>query len=528
MGFAFLTVHTLMPGIVILGMMPDCRGAAAVFCLFCASVLPAGVVGGTVLEHATGYPMARARVRLDRINTTGRVESASVLSGRTGAFTFANVADGLYVLSATRSGYAPGVYGQRRPEGFAPPFAVEKDTNLFAELRLRKFGAISGQVLDENRIGIAGVSVSAYPLAPPFRSVASGVSDDRGAYRLHGLAAGRYRVRTAPFRHDDGLALLPTFGPESLAMKDSALVETRLDQETAQADVTPISGALISLSGSVTCASNVPAGPVTVTISHETIRRTVITACQTRYRVDNLPPGAYELFAIDSTGRVGAFVENSYHQSASNATLELRELNGVRLGTYDETGRMAVEAAGSLTLRRVDLSGIAETREVELSGRTAPLVLALGHWEISGALRPPFHITAVHPAFIPPRTRANAHPDRFEFPLERYTTNVILRTSRASGSIRGRVVEAGLPMPGISVFLWPADPQTRRLSQGTRVAVASRQGEFGWESLRPGEYRLAASYDVAAETDEPVAGNTTVIVRDAAAGLQELAPIVVP
>lgn len=311
-------------------------------------------------------------------------------------------------------------------------------------------------------------------------------------------------------------------------MKDSALVETRLDQETPQADVTPISGALISISGSVTCASNLPAGPVTVTISHETIRRTVITACQTGYRVDNLPPGAYELFAIDSTGRVGAFVENSYHQSASNATLELRELNGVRLGTYDETGRMAVEAAGSLTLRRVDLSGIAETREVELSGRTVPLVLALGHWEISGALRPPFHITAVHPAFIPPRTRANAHPDRFEFPIERYTTNVIIRTSRASGSIRGRVVEAGLPMPGISVFLWPTDPQTRRLSQGTRVAVANRQGEFGWESLPPGEYRLAASYDVAAETDEPVAGSTTVIVRDAAAGIQELAPIVVP
>ena len=510
-------------------MKPACRIASS-WLLF-TSLLPAGVVTGTVLEHSTGYPLARARVRLERIDTTGRVESASVLAGRTGAFTFAGVAEGLYVLSATRSGYASSFHGQRRPEGSAPPFAVNKDSNLFVELRLRKLAAISGRVLDENRVGIAGVGVSAYPLGSPFRVATSAVSDDGGVYRLHGLMPGRYRVRTAPYRHDDGLTLLPTFGPEALAAKDSAVAEARLDQETLHVDVTPVPGSLISIGGPVTCAANVPAGPVTVTISHETIRRTIVTACQTAYRADNLQPGSYEIFAVDSTGRLAAFIEQSIHQNTLNATVELRELPGTRIRLLDADGRTPIAGSGKLTLSRVDLYGIAETREAEVTGSTRPepLILPPGYWEVAGTLASPLYLSAVHPLFRISQPRPTAHPDRFEILHDSRWPDIVLRARSGVSSLSGRVVDSGVPAAGIPVFLWPADADTRRLARGTRTTTANSRGEFRWEGLPPGQYRLGASFDLASDQAESVDGSTLLTLRDGGGtSNHELAPIPVP
>ena len=178
---------------------------------FLCTTLHGGVVSGVVLEQASGVPLARGRVRLDRVDSTGRVQSESLIAGRSGQFTFSGVPDGLYVLTASRDGYAPIAFGQRRPQGSGPAFSVNKDTNLFAELRLRKLGVLTGRVLDENRLGIRRAGVSAYSAKPPFRSVGSAETDDRGAFRIHGLPEGKYRLRSQPFRHDDGLAMLPTF-----------------------------------------------------------------------------------------------------------------------------------------------------------------------------------------------------------------------------------------------------------------------------------------------------------------------------
>ena len=87
-------------------------------------LLKGGVIGGVVLEQQSGIPLARAKVRLDRVDLSGRVQSDSLIAGRSGQFTFSNVPDGLYVLTAVRDGYAPIAFGQRRPHGTGPAFAL--------------------------------------------------------------------------------------------------------------------------------------------------------------------------------------------------------------------------------------------------------------------------------------------------------------------------------------------------------------------------------------------------------------------
>jgi hypothetical protein len=80
-------------------------------------LLDAGVIQGIVLEHASGLPLARSRVRLDSVTATGVTAYASLLSARTGGFMFYNIPDGLYILTAHRDTYFPAGYGQRRAEG---------------------------------------------------------------------------------------------------------------------------------------------------------------------------------------------------------------------------------------------------------------------------------------------------------------------------------------------------------------------------------------------------------------------------
>lgn len=463
-----------------------------------------GVVSGVALEHASGAPLARTRIRLDRIDVTGRVQSASLIAGRSGQFTFTGLAPGLYALTASRDGYAPVMFGQRRPQGAAPPFAVEKDSSLFAELRLRKMGVITGRVLDENRIGIRRATVNAYSVRPPFRPVATGETDDRGVYRLHGLAPGRYRVRSVPFRHDDGLAVLPTFSPETISLRDSRIHAVRLDAEAPDADVTPIPGELISISGAVTCA--VPyAGPIDVVISTDTGRRQARTACLGAYRFDNLAPGRYELFATSADGRLAAFDERSFGQNSTNAHVALRPNQEVQLTFRDEQGRGSIAMAGTVLMRRVDLAGVAETRETPVNN-SARLLMAPGWWEIAARLPLPNYVDRVHlDWYRNPTPRPSAHPDWHEVQIEHHggTANVILAVAAKAGAVTGRVLNEDKPVPGIPVFLWPDQPEVRRRSGGPRALFTNLAGEVTFEGLAPGSYRLLASFDFD-EVDEEV------------------------
>ena len=163
----------------------------------------AGVVRGVVSEHISGLPLARTTFDCSRFRRPGvetrpramRVES-------TGKFVFLNVPDGLYLLIATRDPYFPAAYGQRRPEGHGTPIEVTKDSDLFAELRMYRKGAVTGRVLDENGIGMQDAPVIAYSRArcrcgPPdagFQTIAACIGC---TVSMRGnIGSGRWRTRS--------------------------------------------------------------------------------------------------------------------------------------------------------------------------------------------------------------------------------------------------------------------------------------------------------------------------------------------
>ena len=155
------------------------------------------VVRGRVVDKATGAPMPRAVVAL-RSAGTG-VAQQNVADDK-GLFTFSRLPAGTYDLRATAGEYRfthlPAVYTASGSEGPAPLELRDGEERSDIVLALPLALAIGGRVVDDEGHPLANVSVMARPAgndnaAPPSRPR---LTDDRGMFRVHGVAPGRYRL----------------------------------------------------------------------------------------------------------------------------------------------------------------------------------------------------------------------------------------------------------------------------------------------------------------------------------------------
>jgi hypothetical protein len=472
------------------------RALACWLCVLAAA--NAGVVQGAVVEHASGRPMARTRVRLQPVPKAGvDIKPLIVRAGISGHFIFPAVPEGLYLLTAIRDHYFPASYGQRLPYGQGTPIQVTTGSDLFAELRMRRMGAITGRVLDENGIGLPDVNVVAYRTRLPLRIAGSALSDDRGVYRIHGLDPGKYWVRTGALTLDDGSGFLPTFAPEAMESHEARIYPVVVDAEMSDADLRPVPGALLHLTVSPQCQ---PMGaPVMVAVSSETGRRGGNTFCGAAYRFDGLAPAGYEVYAETLDGTEFGFTEMllNHDELATvvmvpppRVNIVFEGLNGVTDARPDVT----------LTVRRQDLAGTGPEREIKPPQTT----LQPGHWEIRARTGPGEYVESIANTYGGPRRsiRRERPTDSFDVFIEtRLQASIKVVFSSTAGTIAGNVRTAGKPEPGIPVFLWPVAEQARRSLGGQLRIISDVNGAFRFDSLPPGDYRLLATFDLN-EADE--------------------------
>jgi hypothetical protein len=72
----------------------------------CCSAANAAQIGGVVLDASTGRPLARSLVTLRPVEGTDG-KALSTRANREGQFGFPSQNAGMYLLSASRSGFAP-------------------------------------------------------------------------------------------------------------------------------------------------------------------------------------------------------------------------------------------------------------------------------------------------------------------------------------------------------------------------------------------------------------------------------------
>jgi protocatechuate 3,4-dioxygenase beta subunit len=161
---------------------------------------------GRVVSDGTGDPIRNARVTLSPESLNVPV----VLTDADGAFRLVAPA-GRFAVVASKTGYA-------RAEVTPPPSGQPID------VRLKKGAAVTGKIVDERGDPIIGLNVAALKRAasgkPPV-TIATTETDDRGEYRLAGLAGGSVVVRITTFG-GSVVVRITTFGAAGPIVNPSA------------------------------------------------------------------------------------------------------------------------------------------------------------------------------------------------------------------------------------------------------------------------------------------------------------------
>lgn len=457
-----------------------------------AAAAPAASIRGVVLENQSGHPLMRALVVLAPV-VAGGGNALSARTNRYGAFEFGPVAAGAYLVSASRQGFAPVQYGQKEWHSAGVPVIVAENDETVLTIRMKRFGAIAGTVVDENDVGLTDVTVVAYRNTRPPELVAKTVTDDRGMYRIFGLEPGAYLVRSTAKSFDDA-GYLPTFSRQTGRVDEAIPAEVQLDDQADSVNIKPEPGRLLQIGGTV-YTGNYDSPPATVTLVSDMGRESVTTNGQ--FRFNPVAPGQYELFAetiADRRGNVmAAYMPVTMERDNTGIRLPLASVRPTYFQVQDSGGKAMDAREVKIQARRKDLAGLSTVRTLDGS---KPALLPPGPWEFSLAPLAAYYVSAFNgPEF----DRMGKHPaDGWNAVVlgSGFGSTVQFVLTAGPGSLEGVVnASAGNPAQGAPVFLELYDPQERRrLKEVTSVRTDTR-GHYQFFGLAPGVYRVFSSFE---------------------------------
>jgi len=457
----------------------------------------AASISGLVVENATGRPLARTRVVLQARQTARPSSSFRILSGSQGEFHFAGLPAGIYFLSAERRGFARLEYGQKGYGEPGTPIVLDERGNFSAVLRLKRLGVITGSVVDENQVGLPGVAVLAYRVGRTWQTVATAKTDDRGVYRLSGLAPGRYVVRTAAFHLEGGVGLLPTYFQGAVSAAEARVIRVSLDQEVEGVDIQPRPGRLARLSGRLLGAS----AAEVVLVAETGPRRTPVREGG-RFDFGQIEPGRYALIVEpESTGgRGAAFAEIQLGEADMEVPLTLGPAPALQVECVTERGARLSGETISVFVRRAGFGGAGKRAQCGVR-----MVIGPGDWEI--AVSPPlrYYIAAILD------TERGGEGRRFRIePGEELSITVLVGTRPAT--LEGKVTVDGAPAVGAPVFLRALDEDLAVRLGGVRTVRTGPEGEYAFAGLPPGRYEVISSYQIREEEPETWPPGRAVVV----------------
>jgi large repetitive protein len=449
-----------------------------------ANTLHAALIQGTVVENRTGHPLARANVVLEPVTGSGGTRRV-LRTNLNGNFQFPSVPAGSYLLTGSRAGFATTQYGQKHWNAAGRPIVVTETDSSTLTLRLPRFGAISGSVLDENDVGLPEYEVVAYRDGRPPLPVARAVSDEWGDYRLSGLPPGRYLVRSAGKQYDDA-SYLPTFAKQTQIPDQAISMQVELDQQVERLDVRPLPGRLFLYNVSVT---TVPPGmPVTMTFVSDLGRESIQANSHT---FGPLPAGRYEIYAQAPLDRKPGF-QGAYQRV--NVTRD----DGIGIMTREEpdtqvtfAGDASNRAGIQLLARRNDMAGPGAAQILSFDSNDR-VHLSGGPWQVSLQPNAGFYVSGFSGY---PNQPASSHPEGWNDIVIGGVPSIKFALTSGSVSVHGTVNSASQTVPGVPVFLEPSDLEPPKRLTETFMTLTDTQGRYQFTGLTPGNYRLLASFD---------------------------------
>jgi PKD repeat protein len=323
------------------------------------TVASAASVTGAVTNVKTGSPLAGAKVSLGGSSTT---------ADSTGHYSFSNVAQGAYVLTASAPGYLSRSYNTSVTSG-----------TLTQNVALSTAGVLQGKVSNGSGVGVAGatVSISGGALSSSF----SAATSSGGSYNFGWVPIGTYTVTATA----SGYA--SSFSSTSINTGQTTTLNVLLSTAAA------------SINGRVTSAAD---GHALAGAKVSTGSATTTTDTNGNYTLSSVAAGSYTITA-SSTGRLpasttisltaGSQLVHNFQLSTAGvlkgkiSTSGGSGVGGVRItftgGAFNSTNSVIADASGDYNagyipignyLVSVTASGVTKTSSVSIaSGATTTL-----------------------------------------------------------------------------------------------------------------------------------------------------------
>ena len=486
----------------------------------------AGGVRGRVLTAAR-TPVVAATVRL-----TGPAMNYSVRTDADGGFSVTGLRPGRYILEATSSPLiGTWGYGQDASGSSATPIVVADRIEEGLDIVFPQFLAIQGVVVDEFGEPVQGARVQALQVeyaAGRLTAVPVGNerrTDDRGSYRIAGLAAGTYLLSASV----DGLftdgrgrrtAYAPMYYPGTPSISTASPIELR-DDSTINLAFAPVAMTQITgkardhegplVGGTVRLVESRRSGTITAA------PRSAPIQADGSFLIRNVPSGDYVLHVRgDGPGRTGMFATQTVSIGSDPVDVLIRTSHGTSVegrtvleGAQENVAcrvePVIVSSSGGpisngceggrigFTVTPVALDDYARSEATMVFGWSTNEFFGLGLFgRISFALRNAPDENWYLKSFTINGT--DVADSGFDFGAQPDTiTDAEIVLSRNGASITGRRVDARAGGPGYFVLVFsPSYDRLPPLSRRMKFARSATDGSFRVSGLPAGDYLVAA------------------------------------
>jgi hypothetical protein len=536
------------------------------FLLLCAPVAAQNVgrITGTVVDAVTNQPIAKVHVG----SVTGDPSSntfAGTLTQADGAYTLENVPAGLVRITLNLEGYK----FIADPPGREPGFRLSAGETVRRDYVLRRRGRIYGHLTDrETGEPITGHLViaartearQAYPAQTAYLEFPA--SQKGAEFEIPELDAGLYYIKiesnaqptfvfseeASPKRPPEkvygeswypGVARLELAAPIRLAESESRAVDIALASRDTH-----------SLSGVVRAPHEMAEQPLTLILQRNGLNGGVAAMpAPGGFRIDNLPPGSYRLYAFGGAPPDGSSNLRDYVISLNNSAnrppavnavgsaqfeIDDRDINNfkVTVGPYAGVAgevRMLEEDAKLPAAFGVLLvpSGPSSADEIPpppgtiMRNRLSPVTAGgfLQDWLLPGSYWP--RANNLPEGYAVAQILAGGVPTDGLVSVDSPRTPITVVLTSRPGAVAGVVRDSDQnAVPGSTVALFP-ESLTDRTDRGRiQAQVSARDGSFAFRDLPPGKYRAIVLTD--ADVEDVESEGRTAFLRRKAEGTESI------
>jgi uncharacterized protein (DUF2141 family) len=526
----------------------------------------AQIAGRVVSSDTTPVPLRRVVVTLTGDQSLRLV----AVTDDAGTFVFSSLPAGRYSMSAAKGGYVPMAYGSKRPGGAGTPIVLADEQRATVTLALPKGAVITGTVRDDfgrpvpnvtvsvlrhvystqlggragqsASIGSSGQAVAGY-LPDSFPGTA--VTDDRGVYRIYGLAAGEYIV-SASVRANVGSVLAvtdvhqitdadvrrarqllqsagasspaeaavrpagssrvdyaPVYHPNAIARQDASTVTVGTAEEKFGIDIVLRLVPTATVYGVVTSQDGTPQVNAQVSVMEpdstaSRVLKAALSGYDGEFAIAGVPPGRYQVWSSSYPGRLSGTTEVVVNGRDVDASFMLGP-GGIVSGRIVFDGTATPPAANTIMfllqqMPRNSFGGYSSN--ISPDGTFVFSDVPAGFYRLRINGRPPagWALRSV--------TRGGADADvsdvLFEVKAEAPVDGVVIALTDRPAEISGTLQTAtGAPAPDYVLVVFSAD--SRYWVAGSRRTQQVRpdvQGRYVAQNLPAGDYLIAAVTDL--------------------------------